>query len=122
MGVMMTHVFKTKILTTSALIAVGMTSHAAIADETTTLAAPEIIISASPLARTTMDLASPITTLSRDEIRRDGAGTLGGLLGNQPGVAQSSFARGQAARSFAGSITAASASKKTAWPPMMFRH
>jgi len=90
----MTHVFKTKILTTSALIAVGMTSHAAIADETTTLAAPEIIISASPLARTTMDLASPITTLSRDEIRRDGAGTLGGLLGNQPGVAQSSFARG----------------------------
>ena len=91
---MMTHVFKTKILTTSALIAVGITSHSAIADETKTLAAPEIIISASPLARTTMDLASPITTLNRDDIRRDGAGTLGGLLGNQPGVTQSSFARG----------------------------
>ena len=90
----MTHVLKTKFLTTSALIAAGLASQTANADEAQPLTTPEIIVSASPLARTTMDLASPITTLTRDEIRRDGSGTLGGLLGNQPGVTQSSFARG----------------------------
>ncbi len=56
--------------------------------------APSIVITASPLARTTSELAQPVTIIEKDEISRSGASTLGSLLGAKPGVAQSSFARG----------------------------
>ncbi|HBM89860.1 MAG TPA: hypothetical protein DD437_15050, partial [Rhodobiaceae bacterium] len=58
------------------------------------VSAPSIVITASPLARTTAELAQPITIIGKEEISRSGASTLGGLLGAEPGVAQSSFARG----------------------------
>ncbi|MEQ9520569.1 MAG: TonB-dependent receptor [Parvibaculum sp.] len=56
--------------------------------------APTIVITASPLARTTGELAQPVTIIEKEEISRSGAATLGQLLGNTPGVSQSSFARG----------------------------
>ncbi len=58
------------------------------------VSAPSIVITASPLARTTAELAQPITIIEKEQISRSGASTLGGLLGAEPGVAQSSFARG----------------------------
>ncbi len=87
----MTHVFTTKIISTSILVAASLTGQATFAEPQN---APGIIVSASPLERTTTELAVPVTVLTQDAILRRGASTLGGLLGDQPGISQSSFARG----------------------------
>ncbi len=87
----MTHIFMTKIILTSILVVASLTGQAALAEPQS---APGIIVSASPLERTTTELAVPVTVLTRDNILRRGASTLGGLLGDQPGISQSSFARG----------------------------
>lgn len=87
----MTHVFTTKILSASIFLVAGFNSQATLAEPRH---APGIIVSASPLARTTTELAAPVTVMTRNNILRRGASTLGGLLGDQPGISQSSFARG----------------------------
>lgn len=54
----------------------------------------EIVVTASPIERSTDDMAVPVSVVRRDEITRRGSATLGELLADQPGVASSSFARG----------------------------
>lgn len=54
----------------------------------------EIIVTASPIARSTDQIATSVVTVDRDEIARRGSATLGELLEDQPGVSSSSFARG----------------------------
>lgn len=57
--------------------------------------APSIVVTASPLPVRLDDLAAPVLKLDRADVEEeDGAPTLGGLLGNRPGVSQSSFAAG----------------------------
>ncbi|MEL6979179.1 MAG: TonB-dependent receptor [Pseudomonadota bacterium] len=53
-----------------------------------------VVITATPLERTTDELAAPVTIIERDEIARSGAATLGDLLKYKPGVTESSFAPG----------------------------
>ncbi len=83
----MKHALKTKLLTTTFLIS-AMATTTAIADSR------GIVVSASPLERTTDDLAVPVTIVTADEIARNGSVTIGGLLGDKPGISQSSFAPG----------------------------
>ncbi len=52
------------------------------------------IITASPLAGTQAETAAAVTVVTRDEIIKEGAATLGELLDGLPGVHQSSFAAG----------------------------
>ena len=54
----------------------------------------QIIVTASPRAKLSTELAAPITVLTREELVRQGGATLGELLSQLPGVADSSFARG----------------------------
>lgn len=54
----------------------------------------EIIITATPIERTTDDLARSVATMGGEEIARQSAQTLGELLEDLPGVTSSSFARG----------------------------
>ena len=54
----------------------------------------EIIVSASPRAKASTELAAPVTVLNRSEVLRQGGATLGELLSQLPGIADSSFARG----------------------------
>lgn len=53
-----------------------------------------IIVTASPINRSGDDLTTAITTVNRDEILSEAATSLGDLLGNKPGITQSSFAAG----------------------------
>jgi iron complex outermembrane receptor protein len=53
-----------------------------------------IIITESPLERSSDELTVPVTILTRDEIATSAANSLGELLGNEPGITQSSFAPG----------------------------
>lgn len=55
---------------------------------------PPMVVTASPIAAPLDELAAPVTVVDRDEILGSGAVTLGALLGNKPGIAQSSFAAG----------------------------
>lgn len=55
---------------------------------------PPMVVTASPIAAPLDELAAPVTVVTRDEILSSGAPTLGALLGNKPGIAQSSFAAG----------------------------
>lgn len=55
---------------------------------------PPMVVTASPLAVPLDELAAPVTIVTRDEILTSGAPTLGALLGDKPGIAQSSFAAG----------------------------
>ncbi|MCE9649074.1 MAG: TonB-dependent receptor [Parvibaculum sp.] len=55
---------------------------------------PPMMVTTSPLPVTLDELAAPVTVVTRDEILNSGAPTLGALLGNKPGIAQSSFAAG----------------------------
>ena len=54
----------------------------------------EIIVTGSPLERTSQEQVGAITALDRDEIQRQGGATLGELLAKTPGIAESSFAPG----------------------------
>ena len=54
----------------------------------------EIVITGSPLDRSTTEIALPVTVVDRDQIVREGANSLGDLLARQPGIAESSFASG----------------------------
>ena len=54
----------------------------------------QIIVTASPRAKPSSELATPITVLSREDLVRQGGATLGELLSQLPGVTDSSFARG----------------------------
>lgn len=56
--------------------------------------ADEIVVTASPIFSTPDDLATQVTVIGRDEILNKGASTLGALLADEPGIAQSSFAAG----------------------------
>lgn len=89
-GVRMKHAYNSKLLTTTFLISTIATTNA-FADSQYQ---PGIVVSATPLERTTDDLATPITIINRDAVNRSGAATLGGLVGDKPGIAQSSFAPG----------------------------
>ncbi len=86
----MSHVLKSKLLATTLLVS-GITTQYAAAE-------PQqhrgIVVSATPLERTTDELATPVTIINSDEIAKSGAVTIGGLVGNKPGIAQSSFAPG----------------------------
>ncbi len=74
-------------------LALGVFPATASAHETNT-SADEIIVTGSPLARVNTELSRPITVLDREEVIRKGGSTLGELLGNEPGIAESSFAAG----------------------------
>jgi len=54
----------------------------------------QIIVSASPRGKAATEIAIPVTVLNRDQILRQGGSTVGELLSQLPGVAESSFARG----------------------------
>lgn len=54
----------------------------------------EIFVTGSPLERVNTELAGAVTTVDRDEILRKGGSTLGELLANTPGIAESSFSPG----------------------------
>lgn len=62
----------------------------------TTAAVPlkPLIVTASPIASPIDELAVPVDIVTRDEILSSPATTLGGLLGDLPGISQSSFAAG----------------------------
>lgn len=53
-----------------------------------------VVVTASPLQLAADELAQPITVVTRDDILSSGAKTLGELLGDKPGIAQTSFASG----------------------------
>jgi len=53
-----------------------------------------VVITGSPLGGTAAESTPAVTTVSREEIEESGAATLGDLLANQPGIAESSFAGG----------------------------
>ena len=53
-----------------------------------------VIVTASPLPVRLDELAAPVLRLDRIDIDESGASTLGALLGDEPGVTQSSFAAG----------------------------
>ena len=53
-----------------------------------------LVVTASPLASPLDDLAAPVDIVTRDDILTSSAATLGALLGDLPGVSQSSFAAG----------------------------
>lgn len=55
---------------------------------------PEVVVTASPLASPIDELAAPVDIVTRDDILGSSATTLGALLGDLPGVTQSSFAAG----------------------------
>lgn len=55
---------------------------------------PEIVVTASPLASPIDELAAPVDIVTRNDILGSSATTLGALLGDLPGVTQSSFAAG----------------------------
>lgn len=65
-------------------------NHANAADEPV----DRIVVTATPLDRSTDELAIPVTVIGRDDIVRSGGANLGDLLGQTPGVSQSSFAQG----------------------------
>ncbi|MGB3810333.1 MAG: TonB-dependent receptor [Parvibaculum sp.] len=67
--------------------------HAAQAADDAVSLAP-MVVTASPLGSPLDELAAPVTIVTRDEILGRGAATLGALLGDKPGIAQSSFAGG----------------------------
>ncbi|MGK2742158.1 TonB-dependent receptor [Tepidicaulis sp. LMO-SS28] len=60
----------------------------------TPIKADAIVVTASPLAKTPEELASPVEVLDRDEILNGNTATLGELLDGEPGITSSSFARG----------------------------
>lgn len=66
--------------------------HANTSDEVHTL--EDYLVSAGPSMRSVADFASPVSILAADDIRRNGAATLGALLDFQPGVTASSFTGG----------------------------
>jgi iron complex outermembrane receptor protein len=53
-----------------------------------------VIVTATPMRLSADELAQPVVVVERDAILASGASTLGALLGNKPGIAQSSFASG----------------------------
>lgn len=55
---------------------------------------PELVVTATPWASPLDELARPVTVVGRDRIVESGASTLGALLADAPGMAQSSFAGG----------------------------
>lgn len=55
---------------------------------------PEVVVTASPLVSPIDELAAPVDIVTRDDILGSSATTLGALLGDLPGVTQSSFAAG----------------------------
>lgn len=68
--------------------------HANAADETAGERLDKIVVTATPLDRSADELAVPVTVIGRDQIIRSGGSSLGDLLGQTPGVSQSSFAQG----------------------------
>lgn len=52
-----------------------------------------IVINASPLARTELNSAQPVSVISGDELREKQAHTLGETLANEPGINSTHFAR-----------------------------
>ncbi len=66
----------------------------ALAQENETDDVDTVIITGSPLGGTAAESTPAVTTVSRKEIEESGAATLGDLLANQPGIAESSFAGG----------------------------
>ena len=89
----MKHVYTSRYISSTALL-LGTSLAFPLSATAEPLKAPTLVITASPLARTTSELAQPVTIINKDEISRSGASTLGQLLGDKPGVTQSSFARG----------------------------
>ncbi|MEP2827734.1 TonB-dependent receptor [Parvibaculum sp.] len=53
-----------------------------------------LVVTASPIASPLGEIAAPVDIVTRDDILTSSATTLGGLLGDLPGVTQSSFAAG----------------------------
>lgn len=74
-----------------AVLASGVVATGASAEDTE---ADNLIVTGSPLARPNTELAAPVTVLNREDVIRKGGSTLGELLGNEPGIAESSFAAG----------------------------
>ncbi|MEM1138810.1 MAG: TonB-dependent receptor [Pseudomonadota bacterium] len=74
-------------------LSIGATS-AQPADPAPTPVGDGIVVTATPLERTTDEVAAPITVFGRDDIVRGSAPTLGALLKDELGVTHSSFAPG----------------------------
>ncbi|MCF8470397.1 MAG: TonB-dependent receptor [Parvibaculum sp.] len=55
---------------------------------------PEVVVTALPFATALDELAAPVTVVTRDEIVTSPASTIGALLKDKPGIAESSFAAG----------------------------
>ena len=55
---------------------------------------PEVVVTASPFATALDETAAPVTVVTRDEIVASPASTIGALLKDKPGIAESSFAAG----------------------------
>ena len=54
----------------------------------------DVVVSATPLEGSASDTTAQVTVVERDEIVRSGAGSLGALLGDKPGISESAFAGG----------------------------
>ena len=53
-----------------------------------------VVVTASPIASTAGETAAAITVVTKEELARSGGQNLGEVLGDLPGVSQSSYARG----------------------------
>ena len=80
--------FSAALLMSTALVGV------AAAQETGVVQLEDVIVSATPLLRTTDELATPVTVLEDEEITSSGATTIGELLKDKPGISHSAFAPG----------------------------
>lgn len=63
-------------------------------DSTAPVELPAVVVQSSPLARSADELVHPVDVLSGDKLLRNQRGTVGDVLANQPGVANSSFGPG----------------------------
>lgn len=82
--------FTSPLYAAASVLALGAGS-AALAEEGV---APALVITASPLTSPIDELAVPVTVVEREEILHSPATTIGGLLGDKPGISQSGFAAG----------------------------
>ena len=82
--------FASPLQAAASVLVLGAAS-AALAEEAV---APRVVVTASPLAAPLEELAVPVTVVTRQKILASPATSIGGLLGEKPGIAASSFAAG----------------------------
>lgn len=78
----------------SRFLSIGVLASVGLAGPASAAEVQEMVVTASPWASPLDAIAAPVTIVGRDEILAGGSATLGELLANKPGIAQSSFAAG----------------------------